>query len=136
MTTPVQAQPAESAGRRALWLALASVVMTFMLPLAGLVMSLFAIVVSVRAIPLLRSVTKPVGIAVVGIVLASLALLVSAGVTATQFYFSDELTAYADCRIGAGTVTAQNECLEQLERAMEKKMPFMRPGELQFPFPP
>ncbi|MEV8633333.1 hypothetical protein AB0395_16895 [Streptosporangium sp. NPDC051023] len=136
MTSPVQARPAESAGRRALWLAFASVVMTFMLPLAGLVMSVFALVVSIRAIPALRSVTKPAGIAVVGIVLSSLALLVSLGVTAMQFYFSNELATYADCRAGAGTVTAQNECVEQLERAMEKKMPFVRPGEVQFPFPP
>ncbi|GAA3137475.1 hypothetical protein [Streptosporangium carneum] len=136
MTTPVQARPAESAGRRALWLAIASVVMTFMLPLAGLVMAIFALVVSIRAIPALRSVTRPVGIAVVGIILASLALLISLGVTAMQFYFSDELGSYAECRRGAGTVTAQNECVEQLERAMEKKMPFVRPGEVQFPFPP
>ncbi len=136
MTTPVQARPAESAGRRALWLALASVVMTFMLPLAGLVMSIFALVVSIRAIPALRSVTKPTGIAVVGIVLSSVALLISLGVTAMQFYFGDELASYAECRTGAGTVSAQNECLEQLERAMEKKMPFVKPGDVQFPFPP
>ncbi|MGW4421555.1 hypothetical protein [Streptosporangium sp. NPDC004631] len=136
MTTPVQARPAESAGRRALWLAFASVVMTLILPLAGLVASIFALVVSIRAIPALRSVTKPVGVAVVGIVLASLALLVSLAVTTMQFYFSDELTAYTECGRGAGTVTAQNQCVEQLERAMEKKMPFVQPGQVQFPFPP
>ncbi|WP_031160880.1 hypothetical protein [Streptosporangium roseum] len=136
MTTPVQARPAEGAGRRALWLAFASVVLTLILPLAGLVMSIFALVASVRAIRALRSVTKPVTLAIVGIVVASLALLISAGVTAMQFYFSDELAAYTECGRGAGTVTAQNECVDQLERAMEKKMPFVRPGDVQFPFPP
>ncbi|MDP9862918.1 MULTISPECIES: hypothetical protein [Streptosporangium] len=136
MTTPVQARPAEGAGRRALWLAFASVVLTLMLPLAGLVMSLFALVASVRAIGALRSVTKPTTPAVVGVAVSVLTLLIAAGVTAMQFYFSDELASYAECRRGAGTVTAQNECVDQLERAMEKKMPFVRPGDVQFPFPP
>lgn len=136
MTLPVQARPAESAGRRALWLALTAMVMTLLLPLAGLVMAIFALVTSIRAIPALRSIPKPVGIAVVGIVLASGALLVSIAMTAMQFYFGNELTAYAECGKGAGTVSAQNECVEHLERAMEKKMPFIQPGQLQFPFPP
>lgn len=136
MTTPVQAKPAENAGRRALWLAFASVVMTFALPLAGLVMSLFALVVSVRAVPALRSVGRPATAAVVGGVMSSLALLVSLAVTGMQFYFGDELSAYTECRKGAGTITAQNECVESLERSMEKKMPFVQPGQVQFPFPP
>ncbi|MFJ2030294.1 hypothetical protein [Streptosporangium sp. NPDC087985] len=136
MTTPVQARPAEGAGRRALWLAFSSVVLTLLLPLAGLVMSIFALVASIRAIRALRSVTKPSTPAVLGIVVSSLALLISLGVTAMQFYFSDELSAYAECRKGAGTVTAQNECVDHLERAMEKKMPFVQPGDVRFPFPP
>ncbi|GGS81765.1 hypothetical protein GCM10010156_45620 [Planobispora rosea] len=136
MTTPVQLRPAEGAGRRALWLAFAAVVLTFVLPLAGVVMSLFALVVSIRAIPTLKLVSKPTGAAVAGIVLSSLALLVSLSVTALQFYLSDELSAYAECKIGAGTVTAQNECVERLERAMEKRFPFVEPGSLEFPFPP
>ncbi|GAA2885006.1 hypothetical protein GCM10010517_48580 [Streptosporangium fragile] len=136
MTLPVQVRPADSAGRRALWLAFAAVVMTLMLPVAGLVMSIFALVASIRAIPALRSVPKPIGTAVAGIVLSAGALLVSAAVTALQFYFGDELSAYTECNRGAGTVASQNECVEQLERAMEKKMPFVQPGQVQFPFPP
>ncbi|MFF5210790.1 hypothetical protein [Streptosporangium sp. NPDC000396] len=136
MTTPVQARPAEGAGRRALWLAFASVVLTLMLPLAGIFMSLFALVASIRAIRALRSVTRPVGTAVTGIVVSSISLVISLAMTTMQFYFSDELSAYTECRRGAGTVTAQNECVEQLERAMEKKMPFVQPGQVQFPFPP
>ncbi|GII03459.1 hypothetical protein [Planobispora takensis] len=136
MTTPVQLRPAEGAGRRALWMAFAAIVLTLMLPVAGLFMAIFALVVSIRAVPALRSVAKPATTAVVGIVISSLALLVAIGVTAMQFYFSDELAAYAECKIGAGTVTAQNECVDQLERAMEKRFSFLQPGELQFPFPP
>ncbi|MET8054255.1 MULTISPECIES: hypothetical protein [unclassified Streptosporangium] len=136
MTLPVQVRSTESAGRRALWLAVTAVVMTLVLPLAGLVMAIFALVTSIRAIPALRSVPKPIGTAVAGIVLSAGALLVSAGVTAMQFYFSDELAAYTECGKGAGTISAQNDCVERLERAMEKKMPFVQPGQLQFPFPP
>ncbi|GAA0832778.1 hypothetical protein ACFQVD_24945 [Streptosporangium amethystogenes subsp. fukuiense] len=136
MTLPVQVRPTESAGRRALWLAVTAVVMTLVLPLAGVVMAIFALVTSIRAIPALRSIPKPVGTAVAGIVLSAGALLVSTGVTAMQFYFGDELAAYTECGKGAGTVSAQNECVERLERAMEKKMPFVQPGQLQFPFPP
>ncbi|MBB2909566.1 hypothetical protein FHS43_000812 [Streptosporangium becharense] len=136
MTLPVQVRPADGAGRRALWLAFAAAVMTLMFPLAGLVLSVFALVSSIRAIPALRSVPKPIGTAVAGVVLSAAALLVSAGVTAMQFYFGEELTAYTECSRGAGTVASQNDCVEQLERAMEKKMPFVQPGQLQFPFPP
>ncbi|MER5619775.1 hypothetical protein [Streptosporangium sp. NPDC002544] len=136
MTLPVQVRSTESAGRRALWLAVTAVVMTLVLPLAGVVMAIFALVTSIRAIPTLRSVPKPIGTAVAGIVLSAGALLVSAGVTAMQFYFSDELAAYTECGKGAGTISAQNDCVERLERAMEKKMPFVQPGQLQFPFPP
>ncbi|MFF4411490.1 hypothetical protein ACFYY8_03115 [Streptosporangium sp. NPDC001559] len=136
MTSPVQARPAESAGRRALWLAFASVVMTFLLPLAGLVMSIFALVVSIRAIPALRSVSKPTGTAVTGIVLSALALPISLSMAAMQLYLSDELSAYTDCRAGAGTVAAQRECVQQLEQALQKKMPFLQPGDIRFPFTP
>ncbi|WP_326635783.1 hypothetical protein OG884_22290 [Streptosporangium sp. NBC_01755] len=136
MTLPVQVRSTESAGRRALWLTVTAVVMTLVLPLAGLVMAIFALVTSVRAIRTLRSIPKPAGTAVAGVVLSVGALLVSTSVTAMQFYFGAELTTYTECGKGAGTVSAQNECVERLERAMEKKMPFVQPGQLQFPFPP
>ncbi|MBG0827907.1 hypothetical protein HS041_09025 [Planomonospora sp. ID67723] len=136
MTTPVQLRPAEKAGRRALWLAFAAIVLTFMLPLAGLFVAVFALVVSIRAIPALRSAAKPVGAAVAGIVISSVALLISLAVLALQLYLSEELAAYAECKIGAGTVAAQNECVDRLERAMEERFPVVGPGQLQFPFPP
>ncbi|MEU8035221.1 hypothetical protein [Streptosporangium sp. NPDC049078] len=136
MTPPVEVRPAESAGRRALWLAVAAAVMTLLLPLAGIVMAIFALATSIRAIGTLRAIPKPAGTAVVGVVLSATALLISIAVTSLQFYFGDELAAYTECGRGAGTVAAQNQCVEQLERAMEKKLPFLEPGQVRFPFPP
>ncbi|MEU8200264.1 hypothetical protein [Streptosporangium sp. NPDC049046] len=136
MTPPVEVRPTESAGRRALWLAVAAAVMTLLLPLAGIVMAIFALATSIRAIRTLRAIPKPAGTAVVGVVLSAMALLISIAVTSLQFYFGDELAAYTECGRGAGTVAAQNECVEQLERAMEKKLPFLEPGQVRFPFPP
>ncbi|GAA3136150.1 hypothetical protein GCM10010466_28670 [Planomonospora alba] len=135
MTTPVQLRPAESAGRRALWLAFAAAVMTFLLPVAGLVMSVFALVVSIRAIPLLRSVPKPVGTAVAGIVVSATALLFSAGAATLQVYLRDEYAAYNECMKGAGTVTAREGCLNRLDQAVKEKIPFLD-RELTYPFSP
>ncbi|MFC7645131.1 hypothetical protein ACFQX6_34170 [Streptosporangium lutulentum] len=98
-------------------------------------MSIFALVASIRAIRTLRSVTKPVGIAVTGIVLSVIALLICLSVTVLQLYFSSELTTYSECRRGAGTVTSQNECVDQLERAMETRLS-LPASTIQFPFPP
>lgn len=85
MTTPVQApgsqQLAESAGRKAIWLSIAALAMTFMLPLAGLVMAIFALVAGIRALPILRAAGRSAGVAVGGIVVSSLALMLSAGAT-------------------------------------------------------
>ncbi|MFC4057883.1 hypothetical protein ACFOWE_06235 [Planomonospora corallina] len=135
MTTPVQLRPAESAGRRALWLAFAAAVMTFLLPLAGLVMSVFALVVSVRAVPALRSVPKPIGTAVAGVVVSVMALLLSTGAAALQFYLRDEYAAYDECMKGAGTVTAREGCVNQLEQAIREKIPVLD-RELTYPFAP
>ncbi|MEU9836608.1 hypothetical protein AB0D67_34165 [Streptosporangium sp. NPDC048047] len=136
MTTPVKARPEEGAGRRALWLAVAAAVLTVLLPPAGIVMSAVALVVSVRAIRTLRSATRPTGSGVAAVVVSALALVLAMALAATQFYFRDELAAYTDCRTGAGTVAAQDECQQRLERAMEKKLPFVQPGELHLPIAP
>ncbi|MDA0636006.1 hypothetical protein OUY22_21505 [Nonomuraea sp. MCN248] len=127
MSTPVQApagqQPAESAGRRAIWLSIAALAMTFMLPLAGLVMAVFALVAGIRALPLLKSAGKPTGVASGGIAVAMAALLLSAGATSMQVYLMDENSAYQECMKGAGTVRAQGECFVQFREAAEKKLP-------------
>ncbi|WP_231618882.1 hypothetical protein [Nonomuraea sp. SBT364] len=127
MSTPVQApagqQPAESAGRRAIWLSIAALAMTIMLPAAGLVLAVFALVAGIRALPLLRNAGKPTGSAAGGIAVSTVALLLSAGATAMQLYLMDEHSAYQECMKGAGTVSSQGECYVQFRDAAEKKLP-------------
>ncbi|MEV0617318.1 hypothetical protein AB0I81_28620 [Nonomuraea sp. NPDC050404] len=127
MSTPVKApagqQPAESAGRRAIWLSIAALAMTFMLPLAGLVMALFALMAGIRALPLLKGASKPTGVAVGGIAVSSIALALSAAATAMQLYLMDEYSAYTECMKGAGTVSSQGECFTQFRDMAERKLP-------------
>ncbi|WP_308168050.1 hypothetical protein [Nonomuraea sp. NEAU-A123] len=127
MSTPVQApagqQPADSAGRRAIWLSIAALAMTFMLPLAGLVMAVFALMAGIRALPQLKSAEKPLGMAVGGIVVSSIALALSAMATGMQLYLMDEYSAYQECMKGAGTVSSQGECFTQFRDAAQKKLP-------------
>ncbi|WP_240197735.1 hypothetical protein [Nonomuraea lactucae] len=133
MSTPVQApagqQPADSAGRRAIWLSIAALAMTFMLPLAGLVMALFALSAGVRALPLLKAAGKPTGTAVGGIVVSAVALTLSGIATGLQLYLMDEYSAYQECMKGAGTVSSQGECFTQFRNAAQQKLP---PGVLEF----
>ncbi|RBQ16557.1 hypothetical protein DP939_30065 [Spongiactinospora rosea] len=140
MTTPVQTpigqQTPEAAGRRAVWLALAAVAMTLLLPIAGVVLCVIALVAGIRAVGALRRAAKPTALVVTGVVVSALSLLWSLVVLAGQVYFGQELTAYTECKIGAGTVAGLEECVDLLERGMESKMPFLKPGDLQFPFAP
>jgi hypothetical protein len=127
VTTPVQApsgrQNAESAGRRAIWLSIAALAMTFMLPLAGLVMSVVSLVSGFRALPLLRAAAKPTGVVVGGIVVSWIAFALSAGATGMQMYLMDEYAAYQECMKGAGTVSSQGDCFSQFREATSKKLP-------------
>ncbi|GAA0923422.1 hypothetical protein [Nonomuraea longicatena] len=127
MSTPVQAPsgrpPAESAGRRAIWLSIAALAMTFMLPLAGLVMGVFALVSGVRALPRLREAGGSTGVAAGGIAVAALAIVLSAMTSGMQLYLMDEYSAYQTCMESAGTVSAQGDCFTQFESAAAKKLP-------------
>ncbi|GAA2311756.1 hypothetical protein GCM10010149_73120 [Nonomuraea roseoviolacea subsp. roseoviolacea] len=127
MSSPVQApagqQPADSAGRRAIWLSIAALAMTFMLPLAGLVMAAFALMAGIRALPRLREAGLPTGTAVGGIAVSAVALALSALATALQLYLMDEYSAYQECMKGAGTVSSQGECFIQFRDAAQRKLP-------------
>ncbi|TMR98111.1 hypothetical protein EJK15_14775 [Nonomuraea basaltis] len=123
MQAPAGQQPADSAGRRAIWLSIAALAMTFMLPLAGLVMALFALMAGIRALPLLKGAGKPTGIAVGGIAISSIALAMSALATGMQLYLMDEYSAYQECMKGAGTVSSQGECFIQFRETAERKLP-------------
>ncbi|KAB8198072.1 hypothetical protein FH608_004665 [Nonomuraea phyllanthi] len=123
MKAPAGQQPADSAGRRAIWLSIAALAMTFMLPLAGLVMALFALMAGIRALPMLRAEGRPTGVAVGGITVSSIALALSAMATGMQLYLMEEYSAYQECMKGAGTVSAQGECFAQFREAAQRKLP-------------
>ncbi len=120
MTTPIT----RIGRRRATLLSFGALVMTLLLPVIGLVFGILTMIVSAR--------TK----AVAGIVVSTAVLLLAPATLVFQLYFGDELSAYTDCKMGAVTITAQQTCVDRLERAMEAKLPFLHPGELDFPFAP
>ncbi|WP_432869856.1 hypothetical protein [Microbispora rosea] len=122
MTTPLQTPTPATGGRRALVLAIMALVFTLMLPAAGLALSIFAIVIAIRDIRLLNRERRGIGMATGAVVLSSLAFVLGIVTTGFQLYFSDELNAYNECRKGAGTVAAQQDCSEQLMRSFERKM--------------
>ena len=122
MTTPLQTQAPATGGRRALVLALMALVFTLLLSAAGLALSIFAIFIGIRDMRLLSRERRGVGMATGAIVLSSLAFILGVVTTGFQLYFSNELNAYTECRKGAGTVMAQQECSDQLMRAFERKL--------------
>ncbi|GAA1001689.1 hypothetical protein GCM10009555_106750 [Acrocarpospora macrocephala] len=133
MTTPLQVSTPELGGRRALTLALMALIFTFMLPAAGLALSVFGFVVGVRDARLLGRAKQRTGMAVSAIVISVIAFLLGAVTTLVQVYFSAELTAYAECRKGAGTVTAEQECTGALKRALESKLGVPWPSDMPLP---
>lgn len=122
MTTPVRV-PAEAAGRRAVWLSITALAMAFVLPLAGLLLAVFALVAGIRALPLLKKESKPAGSAVIGITVSAVVLFFAGMATALQFYLADEFTAYQECLKGAGTVASEGECFTEFRQAVGKKLP-------------
>lgn len=122
MVTPVRAS-AEAAGRRAIWLSIAALAMAFMLPLAGLVLALFALVAGIRAMPLLKQENKPRGTAVGSIVVSTVVLFFAVLATGMQLYLMDEYAAYTECMKGAGTVSSQGECFAAFKQATGQKLP-------------
>ncbi|ADG87383.1 hypothetical protein TBS_26020 [Thermobispora bispora] len=121
MTTPLPMTP-EMGGRRALAFALIALIFTLLLPTAGLVLSLFSIMIAIRDLRTLQLAKQRLGMAIGAVVIASIALLLGAASAAVQYYFSAELSAYYECTKGAGTVEAQQDCNDQLRRSVEKKL--------------
>lgn len=143
MTTPSQTPPkpprpaiADTGGGRALLISVAGFAMAMLLPVVGLVFSLFALTVSVRTRAALRRAGSRTAAAVAGIVLSAFSLLFALLATVSQLYLADEWAAYYDCKRGAGTVSAQQHCVDQLERGIERRMPFLEPDQFEIPFTP
>ena len=136
MVTGLHTPATETGGRRALLLALGALAMTMLLPLGGLVFAIFALAVAVRTLKEQRERRQPVGTTVAWLLLSLVTVLFATSLSVTQIYFAEELAAYTECQKGAGTVSAQEHCLDTLERAIEKKVPFIPEGQLQIPFAP
>lgn len=133
MTTPLQMSAPETGGRRALALAIMALVFTLILPAAGLALSIFGVILSIRDLRALQAARQRIGMATSAVVVSSLALVLGMIMTAFQLYFSAELTSYTECRKGAGTVEAQQDCMDQLMRSLEKKLGVALPAN--FPTP-
>lgn len=136
MTTPPQQATTDSSGGRALLISLAALAMALLVPLIGVVFALFALVVAVRTTGTLRKAKSSIAAAVGGIVVSLISLVFAAMATVVQLYLGDELAAYNKCTQGAGTVSAQEQCVERLERSIEAQFPFLEPGRFQLPFAP
>lgn len=135
MLPPAEPTGAEI-GRRALLLSIGALALTMIVPVLGLALGVFALIVGFRAWRTLSRTRSSVLLPVLGSLLSAVSIALAASVTWFQTYFSGELTAYNECMKGAGTTTAQQVCVTQLEKSMEAKLPFVAPGTLRLPFPP
>ncbi|WP_067172692.1 hypothetical protein [Microtetraspora niveoalba] len=133
MTAPLQTPASELRGRRALLLALAALICTFMLPAAGLALAVFGLVVAFRDTRALSRDRAPVGMAVAALVVSAVAFMFGGLLMATQLLFSAELNAYVECGKGAGTVTAEHDCMNELKGAVERRLGVPWPADLPFP---
>ncbi|MEV5413969.1 hypothetical protein AB0K60_34700 [Thermopolyspora sp. NPDC052614] len=135
MTTPPRQATTDTSGGRALLISLAALAMSLLVPLVGVALALFALIVSVRTTGALRRAKSSIAAAVGGIVVSVFSLAFAAFATMVQFSLGEDLAAYNTCMQGAGTLSAQEHCRERLERAIEAKLPFLEPGRFPFLFP-
>jgi mannose/fructose/N-acetylgalactosamine-specific phosphotransferase system component IID len=133
VTGPLQTSAKESGGRRAFTVACLALIFTLMLPAAGLALSVFGIIVSIRDIRALHQAKIAAGLAIAGLVVSGIAFMLATMTTAVQLYFAAEFNAYAECRKGAGTVTAEHDCADQLKRAIENRLGIPWPANMPFP---
>ncbi|MBO3747060.1 hypothetical protein J5X84_13365 [Streptosporangiaceae bacterium NEAU-GS5] len=133
MTAPLQMSAPEIGGRRALTLALLSLVMTVVLPVAGLAMSAFGTIVAFRDTRALSRAGAGIGMAATALAISVVAFLIAGLFTTVQIYFADELNAYTECRKGASTSTAEDQCFAQFKKGFENKTGFPWPSNVPFP---
>lgn len=135
MLPPAETSGGE-AGRRALLLSIGAVALTMLAPTLGLALGVLSIVLSVRAWRALSRKRLPLVTPVLGVIVSTVTIFIAAGMVWVQTYFGNELGAYTECMKGAGTGTSQQVCLDQLERAVERKLPFMPKGSFNLPLEP
>jgi hypothetical protein len=111
------------AGRRALWLGFAALLMAFLIAyLLGLVMGIVALYVGIRTLRTARQSRSRASGAILGIVLASVALVISLMGLVFQIFFWNEVQTYNKCMTAANTITDESQCKDALARAFERKL--------------
>ncbi|WP_405144697.1 hypothetical protein OG589_42885 [Sphaerisporangium sp. NBC_01403] len=135
MLPPAEASGVE-VGRRALLISIGALALTLLVPVMGLALGVFSIIVCFRAWRTQSAKRLPVVMPIVGSLISIVSIVMAASVTWFQMYFSAELTAYTECMKGAGTATSQQACVNGLEQAMERRLPFIPKGSLRLPFAP
>lgn len=133
MLPPAEASGVEI-GRRALLLSIGALALTLLVPVMGLALGVLSIIVCFRAWRVLSRKHGRIIMPVLGFVISVVSIVMAASVTWFQMYFGNELSAYTECMKGAGTSTAQQACVSELERAMERRLPFIPKGSLHLPF--
>jgi hypothetical protein len=121
-------------GRRALLLSIGALALTLLVPVMGLALGIFSIVVCFRTWRTLSRSRQSVIMPVLGSLISIASMFMAVSVTWFQMYFSGELTTYTECMKGAGTGTSQQACVTQLEQSMQRKLPFIPKGSLRLPF--
>jgi hypothetical protein len=110
------------AGRRALWLGIAALLMALLVAYLGLIMGVVALYVGIRTVRIAkRARSRPPG-AMWGIVLASIALVVSIIGMGFQIFFWHELRSYSKCMAAANTITDENRCKDAFARSVEQRL--------------
>jgi heme/copper-type cytochrome/quinol oxidase subunit 2 len=109
-------------GRRALWLGIIAMVMAIVVAYLGVVMAIVALYVGIRTLRTARRTRSRAPGAVPGIVLASIALVISIIGMAFQIFFWNELQTYSKCMSAANTISDEHVCKDTFARDFEKKL--------------
>ncbi|SEG34919.1 hypothetical protein SAMN04489712_104523 [Thermomonospora echinospora] len=120
---PGAPQDVERAGRRALWLGLAALVMIFVpvLSIFAAIPAVAAIVIGVKARRAARQGRRPAPGALPGIILGGVGALFFAFGIGAQLYLLEETNRYSKCQNAANTIEEGRQCKERLADDIEKK---------------
>ena len=121
--------PGMLAGRWAVSLGGAALLLMIVFPPAAPVPAVAALVIGVRARRRARNGQPAVRGARAGVIMGSIALIVSIPLATMQIAFWGELDRYLNCHEAANTVTDEQACKQTLRRELEQKL-HLREGSL------
>lgn len=121
--------PADVAGRWALALGGAALLLMIVFPPGAPVPAIAALIVGVRARRRARRNSTVSRGALAGVVMGAVGLVVSIPLAATQIVFWGELHRYLDCRESAITISDEQACKDTFLREVETKLN-LREGSL------